>query len=97
MPYRRRDGAFRTGWGFRSLLGAMWLQMLWLLTAPEEDVRRCLWCDQVITFEQPEQPAIPAWKNNRRRRRKIRKDKQYCDAHCRTAYDYHMREKLGRH
>jgi hypothetical protein len=95
-PYRRRDGAFMTGWGFRSLLGAMWLQMLWLLTAPEEDVRRCLWCDRVITFEQPEQPAIPAWKNKRRRRRKIRKDKQYCDDHCRTVYDYHMREKLGR-
>ena len=95
MPYRRRDGAFMVGWGFRSLLGAMWLQMLWLLTAPEEGVRRCRWCDRVIDFEQPEQPTAGARKVNRPGRRKIRKDKQFCDDRHKAAFDYYMRIKPG--
>lgn len=95
VPYRRRDGAFMTGWGFRSLLGAMWLQMLWLLTAPKKDVRRCLWCDKVIDFEQPKQPTAGAQKKHQRSTRKIRKDKLFCDPRHKAAYDYHMRRKLG--
>jgi hypothetical protein len=95
MSYRRRDGAFMVGWGFRSLLGAMWLQMLWLLTAPEEDVRRCRWCDRVIDFEQPEQPTAGARKVNRPGKRKIRKDKQFCDDRHKAAFDYYVRIKPG--
>jgi hypothetical protein len=34
-------GSYEQNWGFRSLLGAMWLQMLFLM---QED-RRCWWCD----------------------------------------------------
>jgi hypothetical protein len=95
MSYRRGDGAFMMGWGFRSLLGAMWLQMLWLLTAPEEDVRRCRWCDRVIDFEQPEQPTTGARKVNRPGKRKIRKDKQFCDDRHKAAFDYYVRIKPG--
>jgi hypothetical protein len=95
MPYRRRDGAFMIGWGFLSLLGAMWLEMLFLLTAPEEDVRRCQWCDRVIDFEQPEQPTARAQKINHPGTRKIRKDKQFCDDRHRAAFDYHVRIKQG--
>jgi len=74
----------------------MWLQMLWLLTAPEEDVRRCRWCDRVIDFEHPEQPTAGAQQNNRRSKRKIRKDKQYCNDRHKAAFDYHVRKKLRR-
>jgi hypothetical protein len=33
-------GSYEQGWGFRSLLGAMWLQMMFLMHAD----RRCWWC-----------------------------------------------------
>jgi len=37
----RRDGRFERGWGFVNLLGAMWLQMYWMLTATDDEIR-CL-------------------------------------------------------
>jgi hypothetical protein len=37
-------GSYKSSWGFRSLLGAMWLQMLFLM---RED-RRCWWCDKPL-------------------------------------------------
>jgi hypothetical protein len=37
-------GSYKQDWGFRSLLGAMWLQMMFLM---QED-RRCLWCDKPL-------------------------------------------------
>jgi hypothetical protein len=33
----RRKGRLERGWGFMNLAGAMWLQMLWRLTAGDED------------------------------------------------------------
>ena len=41
MMYRRGDGEFERGWGFDNLLGAMWLQMYWMLTAADDELR-CL-------------------------------------------------------
>lgn len=40
-------GSYRQGWGFKSLLGAMWLQMMWLMVAQDN---RCRWCGAL--FEQ---------------------------------------------
>jgi hypothetical protein len=37
-------GSYKRDWGFRSLLGAMWLQMLFLM---RED-RRCWWCGKPL-------------------------------------------------
>jgi hypothetical protein len=37
-------GSYKLGWGFRSLLGAMWLQMMFLM---HKD-RRCRWCDKPL-------------------------------------------------
>lgn len=37
-------GSYEQGWGFRSLLGAMWLQMMFLMRAD----RRCWWCGKPI-------------------------------------------------
>ncbi|MCA1729986.1 MAG: hypothetical protein LC751_11450 [Actinobacteria bacterium] len=39
------------GWGFHTLLGAMYLQMAWLLASTEQV--RCKWCGDIISFEQP--------------------------------------------
>jgi hypothetical protein len=37
-------GSYKLGWGFRSLLGAIWLQMMFLM---HKD-RRCRWCDKPL-------------------------------------------------
>jgi hypothetical protein len=42
-------GSYKAGWAFKSLLGAMWLQMMFLM---RED-RRCWWCDK------PLDPGMP--------------------------------------
>src|SRR5215203_340967 len=39
-------GSYEQGWGFESLLGAMWMQMLWFLTG---QTRRCLHCGEVLS------------------------------------------------
>jgi hypothetical protein len=92
--YRQRDGTFRRGWGFKSLLGAMWLQMMWLMSASEEDIHLCPWCRKTVTFEpSPEQPEIdPGLKKNARKNYRTRSDKTYCNADCRAKWNYHHGE-----
>jgi hypothetical protein len=34
-------GSYKQGWGFKSLLGAMWLQMMWLMLGEHNHCRRC--------------------------------------------------------
>lgn len=36
-------GAYVQGWGCKSLLGAMWLQMMWLMVAEDN---KCQWCGE---------------------------------------------------
>lgn len=36
-------GKYAQGWGFKSLLGAMWLQMMWLMVAEDNT---CRWCGE---------------------------------------------------
>jgi hypothetical protein len=43
-------GSYKPGWVFKSLLGAMWLQMMFLMHAD----RRCWWC------EKPLDPGMPS-------------------------------------
>jgi ApeA N-terminal domain 1 len=90
--YRQKDGTARRGWGFKSLLGAMWLQMMWLRSTPAEEVERCPWCRKTIAFEpQPEQPEIDAGsKQNARRRYRTREDKTFCNSCCRAKWNYHF-------
>jgi hypothetical protein len=47
--YQEED-TFRSGYGFKSLLGAMYLQMMWLMTATSE-FRRCQrpGCNKIFT------------------------------------------------
>jgi hypothetical protein len=72
-------------WGFRNLLGAMWLQFYWLMTS-RADIKRCKYCNRII----PLAPPIP---QNGEKARKRRSDAKYCDKSCQQNYDYHVRKK----
>jgi hypothetical protein len=47
---RGAPGSYERSWGFKSLLGALWLQMTFLMLAD----RRCWWCDK------PLDPGMPS-------------------------------------
>lgn len=88
---RQRDDGIVRGWGFNDLLGAMWLQMMWLVTA--DSGRRCHRpeCNRVITIERPD-PAEVGYTESYRdgkkwhvpRKYATRKDKIYCVPSCKT-------------
>jgi len=90
------DLTFETGYGFRSLLGAMYLQMYWLITA-KGGVRRCKepGCPRVITFDQPELPRDLWTHNDRRRGYRTRRDKVFCSQVCKQR-DYDRRKRMSR-
>jgi|SRR5215204_112773 len=60
-------------WGFKSLLGAMYLQMYWLMAAGS-DLTRCEHCGRLISLR-----PLPDG-------RKRRSDKKFCDDACRQAH-----------
>ncbi|HLL98722.1 MAG TPA: hypothetical protein VK276_06555 [Rubrobacteraceae bacterium] len=90
-------GKFLQGWAFTNLMGAMWLQMFWLLTATEAP-RRCRnWeCDKIIAYEQPDQPVEGTIRNNRSGGYRTRIDKRFCDKTCRDRYHYLTKTKPRR-
>ena len=61
-------------WNFKSLLGAMYLQMYWLIAAGSE-LTRCEYCGRLISLARP-------YPESRKRRR----DKRFCDDACRQAH-----------
>ncbi len=71
----------RGGWGFKNLLGAMYMQMRWLM-ASGADLKRCLFCGRIISLAPPA-PGV----------RKPRSNKKFCNKSCRQNYDYHNRRK----
>lgn len=88
-------GRFELSWGFHSLLGAIWLQMAWLLE-DESIVRFCRLpdCRRVITFE----PGEPSYEISRpgRGSYKTRSDRVFCKGRpCKQ--NYHHRRKAGWH
>lgn len=82
--YSMPDGSFQQAHGFRSLRGALWLQMMYLMLS--DDSRRCKRCGAVIDFETPEQPPAPD--GGRRSTYKTRRDREFCDNNkrCYRAY-----------
>ncbi|MDQ5827225.1 MAG: hypothetical protein M3441_23935 [Chloroflexota bacterium] len=80
----RRPSDVRTGWSFKSLLGAMYLQMYWLMGSGGE-VTRCRYCGRIISLARPSPDA-----------RKVRQDKSFCDDACRQRHHYHNRTKPKR-
>ena len=100
MPYELEDGSFAEGPGFHSLLGAMWIQMWWLLKAGDT-LTRCFRpdCYSVIDYERPSaayQYLGPTVKKSRKRSPyKTRKDKAFCSKSCYQLWRYHEK-KAGR-
>ena len=66
--------AVKLDWTFDNLLGAMYLQMHWLLTSGGNLVR-CEYCRRVISLARPHPQG-----------RKRRRDKRFCDDACRQAH-----------
>jgi hypothetical protein len=86
-------GRYALSWGFHSLLGAIWIQIAWLLEN-QGSVKFCRLpdCRRVITFESGE----PSYEISRpgRGKYKTRSDRVYCrDRACKQKY--HSRKKAG--
>jgi hypothetical protein len=104
-PTLHRDGdRIVQGWSFNSLLGAMWLQMMWLVTSKDVP-RRCAGpgCNRIISYAQPQQlqewsnQAIDPWKkNDRTRGYRTRKDKKFCSDNCRVKNWQHRQKRKNR-
>jgi hypothetical protein len=61
-------------WSFKNLLGAMYLQMWWLITSGG-NLARCEHCRRLISLSRSNPEG-----------RKRRRDKRFCDDACRQAY-----------
>jgi hypothetical protein len=72
-------------WGFRNLIGAMYLQLYWLITS-RAGIKRCKHCGRIISL-------APPTSSEGKKGRKPRSDKEYCDKWCQQNYDYHKRRK----
>jgi hypothetical protein len=88
---------FTQSFGFRSLIGAMYLQMMWLLI-DGDGARRCARpdCPRIITFEPPQLPED--WWSSRGARGKYRtrKDKIYCSPACKQwVYDQKLKRRAS--
>jgi hypothetical protein len=89
-------GRFALAWGFRGLIGALWLHVAWLLEAEGQRVRRCKLpgCLRVVHFEPGETPFDPGLKKNARGKYKTRSDREFCKGRgCKQKY--HYRKKAG--
>jgi hypothetical protein len=89
-------GDFILTWGFRGLVGAVWLHMAWLLEAENERVQRCKLrdCLRVIHFEPGEPAEDPGLRRNVRGKYKTRQDREFCKGRgCKQKY--HYRKKAG--
>ena len=97
MPAEER---FEQGWGFHTLLAAMYLQMMWLLTTTGDEIHWCNRpeCTRLITYEQPEQPEDPSMrKNDRSIGYQTRRDKVFCSERCRALHYYHYAREHKHH
>jgi hypothetical protein len=96
-------GKFALSWGFKGLIGAIWLQMAWLLEAEGTRVRRCKLpdCLRVIEFKSGKPPPDEElrgfggkFKTNVRGKYRTRSDTQFCKGRgCKQKY--HYRKKAG--
>jgi hypothetical protein len=79
---------FLQGWGFRSLLGCMYLQMMWLMTTAS-NVKQCEGpsCLNIITFDPPEEPT--GLEKGARGKYRTRSDKRFCSKNCAQKWRYH--------
>jgi hypothetical protein len=94
--YQEGD-TFRQGFGFKTLLGAMYLQMMWLMTAKGKG-RYCQapGCSNIFAIDPPEESFEERRKRREQGRRKKRStysNKIYCSQKCvQRAYDHRQRQ-----
>lgn len=83
IPVGDYNDGHKQGWAFDSLLGAMWLQMMWLMLG---QVRRCEWCGRLLDTDLEVDAAGAAGEG-----RKPRSDKRFCENNgkCRAKWNYH--------
>jgi hypothetical protein len=81
-------GSYQQGWTFDSLLGAMWLQMMWLMLGTS---RRCDFCKKIIELEDSGQSGtyLPATASGGKR--KPPSHQRFCrnSGKCRSKWNYH--------
>ncbi len=90
------DEGFVQGWGFDSLIAAMYLQFMWFLTATGDEIRWCARpeCTRVIDFSQPRQTVQEGLRrNDRSMGYRTRTDKIFCSDRCRGLHYYHHVKK----
>ncbi len=89
-------GKFALSWGFKNLLGAIWLHMASLLEAESERVKRCKLpgCLRVIHFESGVPAAEAGLRKNVRGKYKTRSDREFCKGRA-CKQKYHYRKKAG--
>jgi hypothetical protein len=75
------EGLAATWWP-RNLLGAMYLQMYWLMTSSGH-LTRCKYCGRIISY------VLPVPVGEEHKIRKPRKDKEFCNSRCRQNYHHH--------
>jgi hypothetical protein len=85
---------FEQGWGFRSLLRAMYLQMMWLMEADHPPRCKGPGCNRIIRIGKyapgdRELAEESRHKGGRPPRYKTRRDKEYCSDNCRVKAHYH--------
>lgn len=93
LPVRDRNdrlygyAGHKQGWAFDSLLGAMWLQMMWLMRG---HVRRCQWCGKLLDMgvEEGIEDSTTVGAGGKR---KPRSDRRFCDnsGRCKAKWNYH--------
>jgi hypothetical protein len=93
---RPDDGTNIRGPGFRSLLGALYLQMSNFRDV--EAIMGCKWCGDVVNFEQGELPPSDALKGARGKH-KTHENRESCKAkygvenYCKNKYNYEPRKE----
>ncbi len=84
-PKRSHDvSKIRSGWGFKNLLGAMYLQMDGLLES-KRGLTRCDFCGDLILLDRLSPTG-----------RKPPSHKRYCNKSCRDNYNYRYKKKPKR-
>lgn len=89
--YRHGNG-FEGGYDFKNLLGAVWLQMHFLLISRHTSRCRNPECNRVVDFERPPeetpQESLERTSEGRRKPHRTRSDKRFCSRPCRNRADY---------
>lgn len=91
QPGSSLPSSLSSGYGFFNPLGAMYLQMYWLVAAGEKHVTRCRQCGELIRLT-----AHAPGSENEGKPRKPRQDRRYCDDACRQRYHYQNTTKPKR-